>query len=134
MQENALKKMSRKELLELLYEQGQQIDRQKQEIEDLNAQITGKEVASKEAGSIADAAMNLFNIFETAQKAADAYLDSIKGGFAGSSAGATDMERLRKNVHLARNYTDKVKRSMLLECRMLSELEDILIAVEESID
>lgn len=134
MQGDDLKKMNRKELLQLLYEQGQKLDEQQQQIDAMKAQLTGERLSLSNAGSIADAAMEVFNVFETAQKAADAYLDSVKTGFREASGGSRDMTGLRNNVRLARTYTDKVKRSMLLECRILSEFEDVLIALEESMN
>ena len=92
-----LRKLSRFELLEMLLEKSREADRLQKENEELRNYI--KEIAQKEndnlkqyirerlderritienAGSIAEAALQLNNIFELAQKAADQYVKNVK--------------------------------------------------------
>ncbi len=80
-----LHNLSRKELLELLVEQGRileetrkELKKARQEIESLEAEKAERHMMLKEAGSIAEASLRLSGIFEAAQKAADLYLDEVK--------------------------------------------------------
>lgn len=73
-----LKKMSRKELLELLVFISSKNDELQNELNETKKQLNDKRIKIKEAGSIAEAALKLNNIFELAQKAADEYLNNVK--------------------------------------------------------
>lgn len=73
-----LKKLNRKELLELLLEQTRRIEELENEIHNLNKKLESKKVIFKNAGSLADAALQLSGIFSVAQEAADIYLSNIK--------------------------------------------------------
>jgi len=73
--------MSRKELLELLVMISKKNDELEKELNKTKKLLEDKRIIISEAGSIADAALKLNNIFEIAQKSADQYLDSIKNNF-----------------------------------------------------
>ena len=73
-----LKKMSRKELLEILLEQAKRIEELENKIEKLNEKLESKKVIFKNAGSLADASLQLSGIFNVAQEAAEIYLNNIK--------------------------------------------------------
>ncbi len=73
-----LKKLSRKELIELLLRQSRDLQDVKKQLEDTEAKLAKRDMQIKEAGSIAEAAMSLSGVFEAAQKAADEYLYQIK--------------------------------------------------------
>ena len=73
-----LKKLNRKELLELLLEQTRRIEELENEIDNLNKKLESKKVIFKNAGSLADAALQLSGIFSVAQEATDIYLNNIK--------------------------------------------------------
>ena len=77
MADKVLQKMNRRELLELLLEQNKQIDALQAENEALRRQLDDRRIRLQNVGSIAQAAMQLTDIFETAQKAADLYLEEI---------------------------------------------------------
>lgn len=73
-----LRKLSRTELLKLLLEQSKEVDRLKQELESTQEKLKSRRLEVKQAGSIADAALQVNKVFETAQKAADQYLENIQ--------------------------------------------------------
>lgn len=73
-----LKKMSRKELLEILLEQAKRIEELENKIEKLNEKLESKKLIFKNAGSLADASLQLSGIFNVAQEAAEIYLNNIK--------------------------------------------------------
>lgn len=78
MADSEMKRLSRKELLEMLIEQGKENDRLKQELEKANRRLQDKSIAIKEAGSVAQAALTLNNVFAAADAAAEQYLQVIR--------------------------------------------------------
>ena len=73
-----IKKMSRKELLEILVLQSKKIDELEKKLEEKEGQLISKSILIENAGSIAEAALQINKIFEVAQAAADQYLENIK--------------------------------------------------------
>lgn len=72
-----LKKLSK---LELLAEQEREIQELKQQLEEKNKVIEQRTLRVKQFGNIAQAALALNEVFESAQRAADQYLESVKSG------------------------------------------------------
>ena len=79
MTERELHKLSRSELLGIMLDQSREIDRLNKRVDELLRQVEEKNIIIKESGSIAEAAMRLNHIFEDAQRAADQYVQSVKG-------------------------------------------------------
>ncbi len=79
MTDKELKKLTRLQLLELLVEQGKELDRQRTRAERAEKKLRERNVLLGEAGSIAEAALRIQGVFEAAQEAADQYLDSVRG-------------------------------------------------------
>lgn len=78
MADKDLRFLSRKELIEIIYEfQKHEVEIQ-DTIEKLTNELNAQEIKLKEAGSIADAALALNGVFEAAQKAANQYVLSVK--------------------------------------------------------
>lgn len=75
---NIIKKMSRKDLLEILIIERKKIDELESEIRHVKEQLSTKEIMIKNAGSIAEASLKLNKVFEKAQEAADQYLENVK--------------------------------------------------------
>ena len=82
MADRELKKLSRAELIDIIYAL-------KEREEDLSAQVTSlqeklaqREIQLSRAGSIAEAALAINRVFEQAQAAADDYLNSVRAGVA----------------------------------------------------
>ncbi len=78
MTDKELKKLSRAELLEMLIEQSKEVASLKQQLQEANEKLEDKKIKIENAGSIAEAALQLSGVFEAAQKAADLYLGNIK--------------------------------------------------------
>lgn len=72
-----LRKLNRRQLLELMVEQSERIDELERQLADAREELEERRIVKEQAGSIADAAMRLNKIFEAAQNAADQYLYSI---------------------------------------------------------
>lgn len=78
MAEKELRRMSRAELIEIIYALKNDADRLEKENKNLKEELKKREIQISEAGSIAEAAIKLNQVFESAQAAADDYLASIK--------------------------------------------------------
>ena len=78
MNDKELKKLNRKELLEILLSQAKLIEELESELARTQKELNNKTIILKEAGSIAEATLRLSGIFEKAQEIADKYLNNIK--------------------------------------------------------
>lgn len=77
MADNELKKLGRKDLLELLVEKEKEVQELKAKLEQAEKELAKKEIILDEAGSIAEASLKLSGIFEAAQAACAQYTDNI---------------------------------------------------------
>ena len=75
MKDNKLKK---KDLLEIMLRQGEEIDLLRARVTDLEARLASKEISISKAGNLAEASLAVTAIFAEAQKAADIYLSNIR--------------------------------------------------------
>lgn len=78
MTDKELKKLRRVELLELLLDQAIEMERLQKQLEQAQEVLACRQLQMKEAGSMADAALRLNDIFSSADRAAQDYLDSIR--------------------------------------------------------
>jgi vacuolar-type H+-ATPase subunit H len=78
MTEKDFKKLTRRQLLELLLVQTQRADSLEAELELTKSKLQSKLLSEKESGSIAEAALKLNGIFEAADSAAAQYLENIR--------------------------------------------------------
>lgn len=78
MTDKELKKLTRIELLELLLEQSKEVERLQEELADVKAKLHDKNILIENAGSIAEAALKLNGVFESAQAAAEQYIENVK--------------------------------------------------------
>lgn len=78
MAEKELRRMSRPELIEIIYALKSNEESLQKKNAHLEEQLNNRTIQISEAGSIAEAALQLNDIFSTAQIAADDYLTSIK--------------------------------------------------------
>lgn len=78
MDNRELKKLSRRDLLEMLIEQVKENDMLRAELEEKNKLLADREIHIKECGSIAQAALELNGVFEAAQAAAEQYLENVR--------------------------------------------------------
>lgn len=75
---NELKKISRKELLELLIAQRDELARLQAELDSAKAELRKRSIAVAKVGTMAEAALSLNGVFEAADNAAKQYLENIK--------------------------------------------------------
>ena len=77
MMNKELKKLSRKELVDIIYQMKKKEEEMEAEIASLKEALEEKRMRLSVAGSIADAATSITNIFSAAQMTADLYLREI---------------------------------------------------------
>lgn len=78
MTDKTLRRLSRRELVELLLAQSKEVERLRAELAQAEQQLKSRQILLREAGSIAEASLRLNEVFESAQKAADQYLLNVK--------------------------------------------------------
>ena len=78
MTEKELKKLSRMELLEMLIEQTKRADLLQKKLDEANKKLEERAIIMENAGSIAEASMQLSGVFEAAQRAADLYMENVR--------------------------------------------------------
>ena len=78
MKQPDLRSLSRSELLEILIQQGEELEALRSQNRQLLLQLQDRSLKLKEAGSIAEAALKISGVFEAAQEAADQYLQSVR--------------------------------------------------------
>jgi hypothetical protein len=78
MTDQKLKKLNRKELLELMLEQQREIDRLKDQLSAAEDKLAQREICIQESGTMAEAALKLNQVFQQADAAAQQYLASVQ--------------------------------------------------------
>ena len=73
-----MKSLNRSELIEIIYQLKKSEQELQKENADLRRMLDSKRITLSKAGSIADAALALTDIFSTAQESADMYLAEIE--------------------------------------------------------
>lgn len=76
--EKEIKKLSRADLLQMLIEQSEELEKLKAELSETKEKLDDREIKISEAGSIAEAAVSINGVFEAAQAAGMQYLENIK--------------------------------------------------------
>jgi len=78
MTEKDLRKLNRKQLLELLLKQTGRAENLQQQLNEAEEKLKDKALIETEAGSIAEASLKLNGVFEAAEAAASQYLENVK--------------------------------------------------------
>lgn len=73
-----LSKLRKKELLEIMLSQGEEIDELRARVKELEEQLDNRAFEFEKIGSIAEASLAVTNIFQEAEKAAITYLENIR--------------------------------------------------------
>ena len=73
-----LLKLKKKDLLEIMLRQSEEIDELRAQVADLQAKLDDRNFQFNRIGSIAEASLAVTNIFQEAEKAAKLYLENIR--------------------------------------------------------
>lgn len=94
MKDKELRRLSKRELLDIIYQQKKNEQQLQAHLESAEQKLREREIRISEAGSIAEAALALNGIFEAAQAAADTYLQSVQAANADMEAQIARTEEL----------------------------------------
>jgi len=78
MTEKELRRLSRRELLEMLITRTIENERLTEELQQARKELSDRELIQDRAGSMAEAALQLNGVFEAADRAAREYLENIR--------------------------------------------------------
>ena len=78
MTDKEFKRLSRAQLIDIIYQLQLQLDKVNEEKQELENELKDKRLRLSNAGNIADAALEINNCFRSAQNASDQYLNEIK--------------------------------------------------------
>ena len=78
MTDKEFKRLSRAQLIEIIYQLQLQIDKLSEQTQKLESELADKRIRLSNAGNIADAALEINDCFRSAQNAAEQYLNEIK--------------------------------------------------------
>lgn len=106
MAQKELRRMSRVELIEIIYALEQNEEELKKENEELRKKLAERTVVVEHAGSIAEAVAGLNHIFDAAQQTADDYLASVQ-----KMKEKTEREAERAKEELMRGAREEVERT-----------------------
>ena len=131
-----LKRLSRKELVDIIYQLKKNEQEKQEEMAQLEEKLQEKRIRVSVAGSIAEAAMDITQIFATAQRTADLYLVEISNmkdetqrqcdaqlEAAKKKADGILAEAERQFIELAERYKEEYQKYQELKakCRRLEE-------------
>ena len=111
-----LRKLSRRELIDIIYQMKKNEQKMQEEIASLQEMLQEKRIRLSEAGSISEAAASITKVFSAAQMTADLYLHEISCMKEEAKRACTQMlEEANKTV--ARVYEDGEKQYAALNAR-----------------
>ena len=73
-----IRRLNRKDLLEIVLEQTKRIEDLNNEIDKLKNELKAKKIHIKASGSIAEAALKISSIFKSADEAKEIYMNNVK--------------------------------------------------------
>ena len=78
MEKNKIKKISKKELLEIMLNQAKKIKELEKELNNVQTKLDSKKISIEESGSLAEASLKLNSVFENAQLAIEQYKYNVE--------------------------------------------------------
>ncbi len=70
--------LSKNEMMMVMHDQEQEIEKLKSQVDELQAKLDGYEIKISESGDLAEAAAKVSGLFEAAQLTVDTYLENMK--------------------------------------------------------
>ena len=125
MVDNDLRKLSRKDLLEIILEQTNRIETLEQELEKTKLAIEDRKISIKESGSIAEASLKISEIFKSVDEAAEIYMNNVKE-LARKEERKLRKEAKEEKLRIIAEAEKKCKRKEELLDKKLNELEEKL--------
>lgn len=126
MVEKELKKLSRRELLEILIIQTKRVERLENQLAEAQKIIEDRRIMFERVGNLAEASLAVNRVFEAAQKAAEQYLDNVEIiSKQGATSDEFDNPFLQEDVEETVETTDKKEEEINLENLSRKERREI---------
>lgn len=122
-----LQRLSRKELLEILLEQNRENDNLKKQLEKNKQELDNRQLMINNAGSIAEASLQINQVFDTAQRAAEQYLENVRALSGRQEQVCKQMEEDAKKM-----VAETTKQCQALESETAEKCALMMIEAEEA--
>lgn len=130
MTEKELKKLNRRDLLEILVEQGRELQTLREKYEEAEQKLADRQICIDKAGSIAEASLQLSGIFEAAQNACSQYTDNLARLSQEQETVCAQLESESRRK-AARIITEAEKKSAALRTETEKQCEEMLTKAKE---
>ena len=131
MTDKEFKRLSRAELIEIIYRLQLELDKAKEETQAAESELADKRLRLNNAGNIADAALEMNECLRSAQNAADQYLNEIKSIREETEAERqrilAEAEEMRKKIY---NQAQEDRQQILVNAQ--AEAEAILKSAKKT--
>lgn len=128
-----LKKLSRRDLLEMLLEQSKELAETEERLKEAEAELNARKINIDKAGSIAEAALQLSGIFEAAEAACQQYTDNIRELSERQEQVCADAEALSR-AKAEKILSDAARESEELRSNVTAQCEELLRTTKTQCD
>lgn len=119
MTDKELRRLSRMELIQLLLEQTRETERLQRELDEVKEKLNDRRILISRAGSIAEAAVQINQLMETAQATVDQYMESAKQDY--TARLQKEYEELQRKMEMLEKATERRCAQMLQEAKRKAE-------------
>lgn len=90
--------LSKNEMMMVMHDQEQEIEKLKSQVAELQAKLDGYEIKVSESGNLAEAAAKVSGLFEAAQLTVDTYLENMKKRDEQAEASFSDVQKQAEQI------------------------------------
>lgn len=90
--------LSKNEMMMVMHDQEQEIERLKAKVAELQATINNYEIKVEESGTLAEASAQINNLFEVAQATVETYIENMRKREEKSEALLSDVQKQAENI------------------------------------
>ena len=90
--------LSKNEMMMVMHDQEQEIEKLKSHVAELQAKLDGYEIKVSESGNLAEAAAKVSGLFEAAQLTVDTYLENMKKRDEQAEAAFSDVQKQAEQI------------------------------------
>lgn len=90
--------LSKNEMMMVMHDQEQEIEKLKSQVAELQAKLDGYEIKVSESGNLAEATAKVSGLFEAAQRTVDTYLENMKKRDERAEAAFDDVQKQAEQI------------------------------------
>ena len=90
--------LSKNEMMMVMHDQEQEIEKLKSQVAELQAKLDGYEIKVSESGNLAEAAAKVSGLFEAAQRTVNTYLENMKRRDERAEAAFNDVQKQAEQI------------------------------------